>query len=134
MSTGDFKNGTNLTGGIVSQSVLGTDAAKLTLTIDGANVTEVPAGKYLKIAKVVVANTSASAVTVSYGATKSGGTLGVDGTLQGKTVPLGAAGSATATADLTELANMFLGPGDYLAAWASAGTSVTQTTSATVSS
>jgi hypothetical protein len=127
VSTGDFKNGTNLVGGIVGQVQLGTSATALLTT------SPVAAGSYVKVAKVVLCNTSASAVTVTYGAVKSGGTL-VDAATACKTFSLGAAGSNTHTLDATELAGMMLGPGDFLSGLASTGAVVTATVSGAVSS
>lgn len=127
MSTGDFKNGSNLVGSIIGQVQLGATATNLLTT------SPVAAGSYVKVAKVVLCNTSASAVTVTYGAVKSGGSLG-DTACTTKTWPLGAAGSTTSTLDATELAGMMLGPGDFLAGLASTGSVVTATVSGAVSS
>ena len=80
------------------------------------------------------ANTTGTARTVSYGATKTGGTAGADATLQGKNMPLGAAGSLTSVFEASELEDMMLGPGDFIAAGADSGTAVTYTISLTVSS
>ena len=127
MSAGDFKAGSNLPGSILGQGQLGTGATNLLTTSPVASNT------YVKIAKVVLCNTSASAVTVDYGAIKAGGTL-VDAAKSAKTWSLGAAGTSTATLDVTEWAGLFLGPGDFLAALASTGTVVTYTVSGAVSS
>ena len=125
MATGDFKNGTGLTGAILAQGQLGTSAAAI--------LPAVAASTYVKIAKVILANESGSAVTVTYGANKSGSTAGAAGTLAGKGWSLGAAGSSTATMDVTEFNGMVLGPGDFLSGLASAATSVTYTISGAVS-
>ena len=115
-----------VTGGILGQLQLGTTATNLLAT------SPVAAGTYVTLKKVIVTNTSASPVTITYGAVKSGGTLG-DATCSVKTWPLGAAGSNTATVDAAELAGMILGPGDFLAGLASTGAVVTVTVSGAIS-
>ena len=119
--------GAALTGAVLAQGQLATSG---TTPIYGP----VPANTYVKIAKVVLSNVTASALTVSYGAVKSGGTVNADATLQGKDVPLGAKGSTTAILDATELGGMMLGPGDSIGALASTGTACTYTVSGSVSS
>jgi len=126
VATGDFKNGTALTGGILGQPQLGTSATNLLAA------SPVAANTYVTLKKVIFTNTSASPVTITYGAVKSGGTLG-DATCAAKTWPLGAAGTTTATVDATELAGMILGPGDFLAGLASTGAVVTATVSGATS-
>lgn len=126
MAAGDFKNGAGLGGGIIGQGQLGATATNLLAT------SPVSAATWVKLTKVVFGNTTASAVTISYGAVRSGGTFG-DATTAAKTVPMGAAGTSTATVDATELDGMILGPGDFLAGLCSAGTSVTYTVSGAVS-
>ena len=126
MATGDFLNGTGMTGSILAQGQLLTSG---TTPIYGP----VPANTYVRLAKVVLSNVTASATTVSYGAVKSGGTVNADATLQGKDVPLGAKGSTTAILDAVELEGTMLGPGDSIGALAAAGTAVTFTVSGAVS-
>ena len=126
MAAGDFKNGSGLVGSVLAQGQLLTTG---TTPVYGP----VPSNTYVKIAKVVLSNTTASGVTVSYGAVKAGGTVNADATLQGKDVPLGAKGTSTATIDATELEGIMLGPGDSIGALASAGTAITYTISGAVS-
>lgn len=127
MSAGDFKNGANLGGGIIGQVQLGTGATNVLTT------SPVAAATLVKVVKAWACNTSASPVTVTYGAIKSGGTLG-DTTAAVKTWPLGAAGTTTSTIEASELAGVVLGPGDFIAGLASTGAVVTFTVSGVVSS
>lgn len=86
-----------------------------------------PANSAVKIATAVLTNTSGAAVTVSVSVLKSGQTA--DGThrvLSGYSLP---AGDSTV---LSELAGVFLGPGDFISAIASAATSVTLVVSGVV--
>jgi hypothetical protein len=125
VATGDLKNGTTLAGSVLAQGQLAASAA----TIYGP----VPASTYVRLAKVIFTETSGTARTVTYGVVKAGGTGGADATLQGKAIPLAAAGDLWSILD-TELAGMYLGPGDSIAALASAAASVTYTISGVVSS
>ena len=102
MATGDFKAGTGLGGSILAQAQLTT-----------GYVTQytVPANTYVRLAKVVLCNTSGSATTVSYGAVKVGGTGGADAALQAKAIAIGASGSVTSIIDATELSGLYIGPG-----------------------
>ena len=126
MAAGDYKNGSGLVGSVLAQGQLLTTG---TTPVYGP----VPSNTYVKIAKVVLANTTATSATVSYGAVKAGGTVNADATLQGKDVPLGAKGTTTAILDATELEGIMLGPGDSIGALASAGTAITYTISGAVS-
>jgi hypothetical protein len=123
MVTGDFKNGTALTGGVLAQQQV--PAVE-------ASISTVPASTYVKLAKVVLCNTSASAVTVSLSLVKSGGTGGASNRAIASW-PLGSAGASTSTVDVTELAGALAGPGDFISAVASAATSVAVTVSGAVS-
>ena len=126
MAAGDFKNGGTLTGGILGQGQLGTSATPLLAT------SPVPAATYITVKRVVLCNTTGGAVTVTYGAVRSGGTL-TDAATSVKTWSLGAAGSSTSTLVATELEGLILGPGDFLAGLASTGTSITYTASGATS-
>lgn len=124
MSAGDWKTGSNLTGGVLAQGQLTT-----------SEVTQytVPVASFVKLAKVVLCNTSGAAVTVSVSVVKAGGTAGAANRVLASW-PLGAAGSTTSTVDLSECEGMQLGPGDFVSAVASAGGAVACTVSGAVSS
>jgi hypothetical protein len=79
----------------------------------------VGASKAAKLAKLVVANVSASAVVVSVSIVPSGGT--VDGTHKIMSASSLAAGDSTV---ITEAENIWLGAGDFISVNASAATSV----------
>jgi hypothetical protein len=74
---------------------------------------------WVKVGSATIANTSGSAVTVSISVVKSGGSAGSTNRVV-SAYPL-AAGDDTV---LTELVDVFLGPGDFISALASAATSV----------
>lgn len=133
MATGDLKQGTSLEGGVIGQGQLADAAAKLSLTINGSPVTDVPAATYVVVKKAVFTNGDTSARTVSYGVLKSGGTPGAAGTLQAVGSGLGAAGSATHVIDATELEGVILGPGDSIAAYADSASKVNYMVSGAVS-
>jgi hypothetical protein len=95
---------------LVSQQLAAAETAQYTC----------PANSAVKVASAVLTNNTGSAVTVSVSVLKSGQTA--DGThrvLSGYSL---AAGDSTV---LSELAGVFLGPGDFVSAIASAATSVT---------
>jgi hypothetical protein len=74
---------------------------------------------WVKIASAVLTNTSGSAVTVSISVVKTGGTAGAaNRVLSAYSL---AAGDSTS---LTELAGVFLGPGDFISALAGTATAV----------
>jgi hypothetical protein len=79
----------------------------------------VPANKAAKLAKLVLSNVSASAVTVSVSIVPSGGT--VDGTHR---VVSGYSLAAGDTTTITEVEGCWLGQGDLVSINTSAGTSV----------
>ena len=79
----------------------------------------VGASKAAKLAKLVLANTSASAVTVSVSVVPSGGT--VDGTHKVMSAYSIAAGDSTV---ITEAENIWLGAGDFISVNASAATAI----------
>jgi len=79
----------------------------------------VGASKAAKLAKLVLANVSVSAVTVSASIVPSGGT--VDGTHKIVAAYSLAAGDSTV---ITEVENIWLGAGDFISVNASAATSI----------
>ena len=103
----------NGTGGVLAQGTVAASAGYLYGPVAGGN-------QQVELRGVVFSNESASATTVTYGVGKSGATVGAAGSSAGKSQPVGAAGSSTATLDASELELMILGPGDYI--WALAGT------------
>lgn len=115
----------NGTGSILAQGFVGTSAGYVYGPVAGSNA-------QVEIRGLVFSNESSSARTVTYGVGKSGATLGAAGTSAGKTVALGAAGSATAIADATELELFVLGSGDFVWALADGGSAVAQTLSGVV--
>lgn len=113
-----------MSGLILAQKSLTTSDATIYGPVQGVNQT-------VELKAVVFCNESAGAVTVTYGAVRSGGTAGA-GTYQCKTYQLGAAGTSTSTLDATELRGMPLGAGDFLSGLASTGAVVTVTVSGEV--
>lgn len=79
----------------------------------------VGASKAAKLAKLVLSNVSASAVTVSASIIPSGGT--VDGTHKIVSAYSLLAGDSTV---ITEIENVWIGAGDYISVNASAATSI----------
>ncbi len=117
----DFKQGTNLAGKILtSGQVAGTGAT---------TIYTVPAASAVKVTSAVLANVSASAVTVTVAVVPSG--QSVDGT---RTIvsayPL-AAGDSTV---LTELVGALLDTGAFISITASAGTAINYLITGAVSS
>ena len=110
----------NGTGRVLAQSVATTAATVIYGPVTGLN-------QQVEIRALVINNESASATTVSYGVGLAGSTAGAAGTSQGKTVPLGAAGTSTAIIDATELEGIILGVGDYVWVQAGANTAVAYT-------
>ena len=93
--------------------------ASAQLASGDTTVYTVGASKAAKLAKLVLTNTSASAVTVSVSVVPSGGT--VDGTHKVVSAYSIAAGDSTA---ITEAENIWLGAGDFISVNASAATSI----------
>lgn len=133
MATGDLKQGTHLDGGVLGQGQCAASAAKLAMTINGSSVTDVPAATWVVLKAVVFTNSDTTGRVVSYGVLKASGSVGGAGTLQGITVPLGAAGTVTHVLDADELRGALLGPGDSVVAFSDSASKVNYTISGAVS-
>ena len=125
MSAGDFKTGTNLTGGVLDSRQV--PAAETVL------YGPVPAATYVKLSGSVACNTSGSTATLSLSVVKSGGTAGAANRVL-SAWPLTASGTSTHNAKLAELEGITLGPGDFLSGLAGTAAAIAITITGVVSS